>query len=153
MNMNRSLSVGNLENLNFEETKRNVNHYFMNLEKIEWELAKLNAQQGLTANYNFETEYMNQPYIPIGQDAFHLIAKDNKEEELKRYISSYYWASSVLSEQEQIYISECFMNHRYEDEIVERLGYTSSDSNEFRRLKRSALYKFADFLKLLKEKS
>jgi len=151
MNINRPLSMGNLENLNYEETKKNVSNYFMDLEKLEWELAKLNAQQGLTVNYDFESEYIRQPYVPIGKDAFNLMAKDNKEEELKKYISSYYWAKSVLSDKEQIYISECFMNHKYEDEIIELLGYTSSDSNEFRKLKRSALYKFADFLRILKE--
>lgn len=58
-------------------------------------------------------------------------------------------AKSILSEQEKIYIDECFVNHKYEDEIVALLGFGSSDSNEFRKLKRSAIYKFADFFDLL----
>jgi hypothetical protein len=82
-----------------------------------------------------------------------MMAMDDKEEELKKYISSYYWAKSILSDKEQLYINECFMNRKYEDEIIELLGYTSTDSNEFRILKRSALYKFADFLRILKEKN
>jgi len=149
---NRTLSSQNLDNLNYEATKMNVSNYFIDLEKLEWELAKLNAQQGLVANYDFESEYTNQPYIPIGKDTFNLIDKDNKEEELKQYISSYYWAKSALSEKEQVYINESFMNHKYDDEIIGLLGYTNTDCNEYRILKRSALYKIADFLKILKEK-
>jgi len=145
------MSVGNLENLNFEETKRNVSSYFMDLEKLEWEWAKLNVQQGITSNYDFESEYVNQPYIPIGKDTFNLMAKDNKEEELKKYISSYYWARSLLTDKEQIYINEYFMNQKHENEIAELLGYNSIEIREYRTLRRSALYKFADFLKILKE--
>ena len=134
---------------------KNVNDYFMNLEKLEWEWAKLQAQKGLTASYDFASEYKKQPYIhtPIGKDVFSLSAKENKGKQLKEYISSYYWAKSVLSDQERLYIGEYFINRRYEDEIVDLLSFNSSDSNEFRKLKRSAIYKFADFLNLLVEKT
>ena len=111
----QSLSKQNLENFDFEETKKNVNDYFMNLEKLEWEWAKLKAGKGLTANYNFAAEYKKSPYMPIGRDEFNLSAKDNKEEQIKKYISSYYWASSILSEKEQRYIKECFINRKCED--------------------------------------
>lgn len=154
MNMlrNRTLSSQNLEGFNFEETKRNVNNYFMTLEKLEWELEKLNAQKGLTANYDFEAEYRKQPYIQIGKDILNLSAKELKEEELREYISGFYWAKSILSDTEQLYIMEYFINRKYEDEIVDLLGFNNSDSNEFKKMKRSAIYKFADFLCLIVEK-
>jgi len=133
----------------FQETKRQVNDYFTNLETLEWELAKLNTQKGLTAKYDFETEYVKQPYSSIGRDILNLVAKELKEEELKKHIESFYWAQSVLSDVEQLYIMEYFINRKYEDEIVDLLGFNNSDSNEFKKLKRSAIYKFADFLSLL----
>jgi len=139
----------NLEGFNFETTKRNVSNYFKVLEKLEWEFAKLNAQNGQVANYDFTTEYQKQSYIPIDKDMFNLSVKEQKGEQLKKYIASYYWAKSVLSDKEQIYIHEYFVNQKYEDEIVDLLGFASSDSNEFRKLKRSAIYKFADFFGLL----
>jgi len=148
----KTLSFQNLENINFEETKKNVNDYFKNLEKIEWELAKLTAQKGLTANYDFSVEYKKRPYIQIGKDDFNLSAKEYKEEELKKYISSYYWAESILSDIEQLYIKEYFVNRKYEDELIDLLGFSNSESNEFRQLKKSAIYKFADFLNLVVEK-
>ena len=150
--LTRTLSSQNLEGFNFEETKRNVNSYFMGLENLQWEWAKLNAQKGLTANYDFSIEYSKQPYMKIGRDIFNLSARELTEEELKNYISNYYWAKSVLSETEQLYLKEYFINRKYEDEIVDLLGFNNSDSNEFKRLKRSAIYKFADFLSLLVEK-
>ena len=151
MNMyrNRTLSSQNLEGFNFEETKRNVNSYFVNLETLQWEWEKINAQKGLTANYDFSVEYRKQPYITIGKDIFSLSAKELTEDELKKQISNYYWATSTLSDVEQLYIMEYFVNRKYEDEIVGLLGFNNSDSNEFKRLKRSAIYKFADFLSLL----
>jgi len=152
MSREKTLSRQNLGNFNFEETKKNVNSYFLNLEHAEWELAKLNIQKGLTANYDFSSEYSKQPFVKIGKDIFNLSAKDLKEEELKSYIANYYWARSVLSDVEQLYIMEYFINRKYEDEIVDLLGFNNSDSNEFKRLKRSAIYKFADFLSLLVEK-
>jgi len=148
----KTFSCQNLESFDFYKTKKNVNKYFKKLEQLAWELAKLNAQKGLTANYNFSVEYVKQPYIPICRDIFKISEKENKEEGIKKYISSYYWAKSILSNKEQIYIEECFMNRKYEDEIVELLDFDSSDSNEFRKLKKSAIYKFADFLNLLVEK-
>jgi len=149
---NRTLSSQNLEGFNFEETKKNVNNYFINLETLEWEWTKLNIQNGLTANYDLSVEYNKQPYIKIGRDVLNLCAKELKEEELKMYIANYYWARSILSDEEQLYIMEYFINRKYEDEIVDLLGFNNSDSNEFKRLKRSAIYKFADFLSLLAEK-
>lgn len=148
----RTLSAQNLD-YNLEETKRNVNNYFLDLEKMEWELAKLRAQNGLTTNYDFETEYVNMPYIPIEKDNFNLAKIEIKEDELKQLISSYYWAKTILSEQEQYYIKEYFINRKYEDELVDLLGFNNSDSIEFKKLKRSAIYKFADFLNLVVYKS
>jgi len=145
------LSVGNL-NFNFEETKKKVKDYFMDLEKAELEYEKVNAQKGLTANYDFSEEYQKQPFIPIGKDEFGLAKKDNKEEELKKYLSTYHWAISILSDKEQIYISECFVKETYGDELVSILGLESIDSREYRRLKKSAVYKFAYFLNLVVEK-
>ena len=145
MYIDKTLSIQNLEGFDFEKTKKNINAYFLYLEKLQWELGKLNTQKGLTVNYDFSVEYKKQPYIPIGKDVFNLSAKDYKEEELKKYISTYHWAKSVLTDKEQLYITECFLNRRYEDEFVELLGFNSSDSSEFRKLKRSAicgLFKF-----------
>ena len=154
MNMykNKTLSHQNLKGFDFVETKRNVKNFFINLENLELEWTKLNIQKGLTANYDFSAEYNKQPYIKIGREILNLSAKELKEEELKKYIANYYWARSILSDVEQLYIMEYFINHKYEDEIVDLLGFNNSDSNEFKRLKRSAVYKFADFLNLLVEK-
>lgn len=152
MYKDKILSSKNLEHFNFGETKKNVINYFIQLEKLEWELAKLNVQKGLTANYDFSVEYKRQPYSPIGKDELCLSVKEDKEKQLKQYISSYYWAKSILSDKEKIYIKECYISHKYEEELVDLLGFTSSDSNEFRKLKRSAIYKFADFLNLIIEK-
>lgn len=146
------LSFQNLENFNYEETKRNVISYFVNLEKLEWELAKLNAQKGLTANYDFSVEYKRQPYIRLGKDMFNISAKANKEEQFKKYICSYYLAKNMLSEKEQLYISECFINRKFQDELVDLLGFNNRDNHEFRRIRRSAIYKFADLLDLVVEK-
>ena len=151
MYRNKTLSTQNLRSFNFEETKRNVNSYFVNFENLRWQWAKLNAQKGLTANYDFSVEYRKQPYIAIGKDILNLSAKELKEEEIKSYMSNYYWATSILSDLEQLYIMEYYINGKYEKEIVELLGFNNSDSNEFKRLKRSAIYKFADFLNLLVE--
>lgn len=152
MIMNRTLSSQNLEGFNFEETKKNVNNYFNHYETLQWEWLKLNAQKGLTAEYDFSAEYNKQPFVSIGKDIFNLSAKELKEDEIKEYISNYYWARSILSDVEQLYIMEYFINRKYEDEIVDLLGFNNSDSNEFKKLKRSAVYKFADFLNLLEEK-
>ena len=46
----KSLSAGYLERFNFEETKKNVCEYFLLLEDLMWEMAKLNAQRGLSVN-------------------------------------------------------------------------------------------------------
>ena len=153
MNMyrNRTLSSQNLEDFNFEETKRNVNNYFISLEAMQWQLEKLNAQKGLTTNYDLSVEYQKQPYISFGKDIFNLSAKELKEEEIKRCITNYYWAKNILSDEEQIYIMEYFINRKYEAQIVDLLGFNNSDSNEFKKLKRSAIFKFADFLNLLVE--
>jgi hypothetical protein len=152
MYSDKLLSVQNLS-FNFEETKKKVNDYFIRLEKLAWELAKINAQKGLTVNYDFSTDYKKQPFIPIGADEFALSSKEIKEEQLRKYMSNYYWARSVLSDKEQTYIAECFVNRKFENEIVDLLGCTSNDSNEFRKLKKSAVYKFADFLGLVVENS
>lgn len=149
----KTLSFQNLKNIDFEKTKKNVNNYFVILEKLQWEFAKLNAQKGLNYNYDFETEYKKQPYSPVGKDIFSVSAKEKKEEELRKYIASYYWAKSVLSETEQLYITECFINRKYEDEITELLGFKTRDNKDFRKLKKSAIYKFADVLDLIIKKA
>jgi len=124
MHSDKLLLVQNL-NFNFEETKKKVNDYFIYLEKLEWELAKINVQKGLTANYDFSTDYKKQAFIPIGKDEFALRLK---EEQLKKYVSNYYWARSVLSDKEQTYIAECLINRKYEDEIVDLVDCKNSDS-------------------------
>ena len=146
------LSFQNLESLNYVETKKNVNNFFLNLEKLAWQLAKENNQKGLTANYNFSAEYKKQPYVPIGKDAFKLSAKEHKEEQIKQYIANYYWAEKALTDKEQLYIREYFVNRKFEDEFIEMLGFNNIHSNEYINLKKSAIYKFADFLGLLIEK-
>jgi len=148
----KMLSIQILESFNFEGTKKNVGNYFMNLERLEWEWAKLNAQKGLTANYDFTVEYKTQPYSPIKKDVFSLSAKENKEEQIKKYISGYYWAKSILSSAEQLYIEECFINNKQECELIDMLGFNSIDCKGFKNLKKSAIYKFADFLDLIIEK-
>lgn len=150
--MEKTFSNQKLENFNFEETKKNINSYFMYLDDLEWEFEKLNAQKCLTANYDFRVEYKKQPYSPVGKDIFNLSAKELKEEELKKYISGYYWAISVLSPEEQLYIDGCFIKRKYEEELVDLLGFSNIYSRGFIRLKKSAIYKFADFLNLLVEK-
>jgi DNA-directed RNA polymerase specialized sigma subunit len=144
------MSMQNLENFNFEETKKNVNDYFRNLEKLEWEYAKLNARQGV-ANRDISAEYQKQPYIPIDKDTFNLSAKELTEEKLRDYISTYYWAKSILADKEQLYIDEYFVKNKQNEEVLSLLGVSSIDSREYRRLKRSAIYKLADFLNLLIE--
>jgi len=148
MNKSRTLSSKNLMKFNYKETKGRVNEYFDNLKDLEWQLAKLNAQKGV-ANYDFSVEYKKQPYIKIGKDMFNISAREFTAKELKKHISNYYWAKSILSREEQIYLIEYFINHKYEDEIVDLLGFNNTDSREFKRLKRSAVYKFADFLSLV----
>ena len=146
------LSVKNLENFNFEETKKKVNNYFLDLETLEWEVAKLDAQKGMSTEYDLSVEYRKQSYSPRGKDEFNLCAREEKEEQLKRYLASYSKARSVLSDKERIYIVECFVNRKFENEIVKLLGYSSCDGNGFRILKKSAIYKFADFLGLVVKK-
>ena len=148
----KTLSTQNLENFSYEETKKNINNYFKNLERLEWELAKMNGQNGLTAKYDFSVDYEKQPYIPIGKDEFNLSAKENTEEQFKNFILSYYRAKSVLSDIEQLYITEYYINRKNENELIDLLGYDSIDNNGFRKLKRSAIYKFADFLNLVVKK-
>ena len=147
INKNRTLSKENLQDLNFGETKMNVTNYFNNLELLELEWAKVNIQKGLTAD--LWDEYMKQPYVVTGKDMFKLSAKELTEEKLKEQLSNYYWATSILTEEEQIYIMEYFVCRKYEDEIVDLLGFNNTNSREYRHIKRSAVYKFANFLNLL----
>jgi len=78
--------------------------------------------------------------------------KELTEKELQKHLAGFQWATSILSDLEQLYIMEHFVKGKYEDEITDLLGFNSRDSSEFRRLKRSAIYKFADFLNLVVEK-
>ena len=146
------LSFENLENFDFNRTKKNIINYFKIIEKLQWELAKITAQNGLVVKIDFSTEYQKQPYTPVGTDIFNLSIKEQKQEQLKKYLYSYYWAKSVLSDKEQLYIEECFVHGKYEDEIIDLLGFYSANNRDFRELKRSAVYKFADFLNLLSSK-
>ena len=68
----KELQTENLNDFDLEETKRNIKNYFKYFDKLQWQLAKLNAQKGLTANYDFDVEYKKLPYIPIGKDDFKL---------------------------------------------------------------------------------
>ena len=139
-----------LDNYDFVGTKKNINNYFETIEKLQWEQAKLNLQKGLTVNYDFSLENKNYPYIQIGKDVFNLSAIEEKGEELKKLLSGFQWAKSILSEQEQLYITEYFINGKYEDEVVGLLGLNSIDDRRFRKIKKSAIYKFAYVLNLLK---
>jgi len=149
---NNVLSMQFLDCFNFDETKKNVFNYFKKLEKLQWEWTKLNSLKGVTANYDFSVEYKKQPYSPIGKDEFSMSAKENKEESLKKWISSYYWAIDTLSDREQKYITECFMNRKNENEYVDLLGFNGCDDYEFKKFKKNTIYKFADFLNLVVEK-
>ena len=139
----------NIDDFNFEQTKKNVNKYFISLEELKWEQARLNAGEGLIANYDLTPEDKTQEYISVGKDDFNLFAKEIKDEELKKHLSGYYWAKSILTEQEQLYITEYFINGKYEDEVVNLLGFNNTDDRAFRKLKRRAIYKFAYVLNLV----
>ena len=143
------MKISFMEDFNLKETKRNVNQYFMDLERLEWEQARLNIQRGLTAKYDITNENNEQEYVSVGKDEFNLIAKEEKKEELEKHLAGYHWAKSILSEQEQRYIIEYFVNGKYEDEVVDLLGFSGSDSRTFRNLKRKAIYKFAYVLNLV----
>jgi len=88
----------NIDDFNFEQTKKNVNKYFISLEELKWEQARLNAGEGLIANYDLTPEDKTQEYISVGKDDFNLFAKEIKDEELKKHLSGYYWAKSILTE-------------------------------------------------------
>jgi len=137
------------EKFDLKETKKMVNGYFMDLERLEWEHARLSAEKGLTVQYGASNENQRQGYVSIGRDEFNLSAREEKKEELEKHLSGYYWAKSILSEQEQRYITEYFVNGKYEDEVVGLLGFSGSDSRAFRNLKRKAIYKFAYVLNLV----
>ena len=64
-------------------------------------------------------------------------------------MSGYEWAKSILSEKEQLYITEYFENGKYEDEVVGLLGINRIDSRAFRNIKRKAIFKFAYVLSLV----
>ena len=138
-----------IDNFDLKETKKKVNNYFSSLEELELEQARLNAGKGLIAKYDASTRQKRQPYIQVGKDEFNVSAKEEKEAELVKRLSAYYWAKSILSKDEQLYITEYFVNGKYEDEIVGLLGLNNSDSRAFRNLKRRAVYKFAYVLNLL----
>jgi len=145
----KTLTKKKLKEFDFEKTKNNVRKYFEKLEHIEWELAKINIQKGLSVDYDLAVEYKRKPYIRIGKDEFCLSAKEYKEDELKNYLFSYYWGRSFLTHEEQVYIHEYFINHKYEYEIAGLFNCAYYDSYGFWKLKRSAIYKFADFLNLI----
>ena len=138
-----------LDNFNLRETKKKVSGYFSDLDRLEWEQARLDIQKGLTAKYDGANEDRKQAYVAIGQDEFNLAAKEEKRKELANHLAGYQWAKNILSEQEQRYITEYFINGKYEDEVVGLLGYKGSDSMGFRNLKRKAIYKFAYVLNLV----
>jgi len=137
------------DSFNLRETKKKVNNYFVDLERLEWERARINVQRGLSAKYDVSNENKKGAYVATGQDEFSLLAKAEKDEELQQHLAGYHWAKSVLSEQEQLYITEYFVNGKYEDEVVGLLGFDSSDNMAFRNLKRKAIYKFAYVLNLV----
>jgi len=147
---NRKISLNqNVDSFDFGKTKKNVNNYFEILEGLKWEQAKLNAQKGLTANYKVQVESDKQGFITIGKDAFNLSALETNNEAMAKHLLDFYWAQSILSEQEQLYITEYFVNGKYENEVIGLLGFNASDSRAFRKLKRRAIYKFAYVLNLV----
>ena len=140
----------NLDNFNFKETKEKVKNYFSDLDKLEWEQARLKVEKGLITKYAVSLEDIRKrPFILVGKDEFNILAKAEKDEELKKDLSGFYWAQSILTEQEQLYIIEYFVNGKYQDEVVGLLGLNSSDSKAFKKLKRRAIYKFAYVLNLI----
>jgi len=139
----------NIPGFDFEQTKDKINDYFDDLEKLEWEQARLNVENGLIANYEVTPEDKDQPYISLRKDEFKLLARASKDKEVQKHLSGYYWAKSILSEQEQLYITEYFINGKYEDEVVDLLGLNDSNSKAFKKLKRRAIYKFAYALNLV----
>ena len=143
------MKMVSIEKFNLKKTKRRVYRYFMDLERLEWEQARLNVQKGLTAKYDISNENNRQGYIATGKDEFNLKAKEEKNEELEKHLEGYHWAKSILSEQELQYIIEYFANRKYEDEVVDLLGFSGSDSRAFRALKRKSIYKFAYVLNLV----
>jgi len=152
MKLTKTLSYQNLSHFNFVETKRNVIDYFKNLENLKWQWTKLNAQRGLVTKHEYNKERKKEGYTSIGKDIFNIATRELTEKELQKHLAGFHWATSILSDLEQLYIMEHFVNGKYEDEIIDLLGFDSRDSTEFRRLKRSAVYKFADFLNLVVEK-
>ena len=143
------MKISFMEKFNLKETKKKINRYFSDLEKLEWEQARLNIQKGLTAKYDVSNENSRQGYVATGKDEFNMKAREAKKEELEKHLEGYQWAKSILSEQELQYITECFVNGKYEDEVVGLLGFNGSDSRAFRDLKRKAIYKFAYVLNLV----
>ena len=137
-----------IDSFDFRKTKKNVSNYFTDLENLQWEQARLNVQKGLIANYD-EAEQNRKSYITIGKDEFNILAKAEIDEEIKNHLSGYYWAKSILTEQEQLYITEYFVHGKYEDEVVGLLGFKGSDNKTFKKLKRRAIYKFAYVLNLV----
>ncbi len=141
--------TNNISEFNLIETKKKVSNYFMTLEKLKWEQARLNVQRGLVARCDEAGENKKQPYITTDKDEFNLSAKERKAEKLRKHLAGYYWAKSILSPDEQLYITEYFGNGKYEDEVVGLLGYNGSDDRAFKSLKRKAIYKFAYVLNLV----
>ena len=149
MNRQKIAIKQDIGNFDYGKTKMNVNNFFENLDELKWERAKLNAQRGLATQCDFSLENKKQPYISVEKDEFSLSAIENNSEEMTKHLSDFNWAQSILSEQEQLYITEYFINGKYENEVVGLLGFNSSDSRAFRKLKRKAIYKFAFVLNLL----
>jgi len=153
MRLEKRFSSQNLQHVDHGATKRNVSEYFIHLENLKWQQVKLNAQKGLkSSKFDIVNMYKRQAYTPIGKDIFNITKRELLEDELKQHLVGFEWARSILSDEEQIYIMEYFIHHKYEDEIIDLLGFNSTDSLEFKRIKRSAVYKFADFLNLVVEK-
>ena len=146
--MKMSLSE-NLDSFDLKETKRKVNDYFSDLETLKWQQARLKIQKGLTVQYDVSNEDKGIAYVPTGKDEFNLSACEEKARELEKHLVGYEWAKSILSEKEQLYITEYFENGKFEDEVVGLLGINRIDSRAFRSLKRKAIYKFAYVLSLV----
>ena len=145
------LFIENLNDFDFIKTKKNIQMFFKNLQKLEWKWKTFNFQKGLISNYDFDAKYKRIPYSPIGKDIFNLSIKEFKEEEFKKYMSNYHWAINGLNENEQSYIIECFFYRKNQDEIADLLGFTGKDCHNYRNLRKSAIYKFADLLNLVEK--
>ena len=139
-----------IKEYDYPKTKEKVDEYFKKLETVIWYHAKINCHKGLGARYDLSKVYQQIPYSSFRSDEFNLSAKEYSEEQLKRFISSYFCAKKGLNKEEQIFIEQHYVNFKYDEEIAPMLNIATvnGDSYALRRIKRSAVIKFAEFLEI-----